>query len=247
MNRDDRGSLLLLGALAWLSAMLLHEAVGHGLLCLAEHQRALVTLTATQCTGSALVMVMAGPGWNIFSGVVALLVLPGLRRTAPPLRWYGWLFTACNLLIAGGYMIVGGVANFGDWSALSAEVAPSWPARVLEVVAGAGLYYAAIQLLARQLPTTDGDRLHRLTRLPYLGAGLVAVAAGLINPIGIIPSLILPALSSFGGLIGLVLMDTPADHATGEMELVAISKSWQAIGWLFVALTSVIFGRGLRL
>ncbi len=183
-QRDDIAALMALGVVAYVCETLLHEAVGHGGMCLASGYRvtAIAPLWMHCGTTTPLVNLM-GPVANLIGAVVYALVL----RLAPPksdrVRLFIWLSLAFNGLVAAGYMGVGSVSGFGDWPAVLAGVAPAWLARGGLVVVAVVLYLALLRLAGGLLrdrviraPLTDG-RLRRLVMFPALGAAIVAIGA----------------------------------------------------------------------
>jgi len=183
-QRDNIPTLMALGVVAYVGETLLHEAVGHGGMCLASGYRvtAIAPLWMHCSTTTALVNLM-GPGANLIGAVVYGLIL----RLAPPrsdtLRLFVWLGFAFNGLVAAGYMGVGGLTGFGDWPVVLAGVAPLWLARVGLVVVGVGLYIVVLRLAGGLLSRaavrgalTD-RRLRRLVLSPTLGAAIAALGA----------------------------------------------------------------------
>ena len=173
-----------LGVVAYVCETLLHEAVGHGGMCLASGYR--VTAIAPlwmHCSTTTTLVNLMGPAANLVGALVYGLIL----RLAPPrldsLRVFVWLGLAFNGLVAAGYMGVGGLTGFGDWPVVLGSVQPFWMARVGLVVGGAGLYIVFLRLAGGALKRdvirgalTDG-RLRRLVMFPALGAAIAALGA----------------------------------------------------------------------
>jgi hypothetical protein len=182
--RDDIATLMALGVVAYVCETLLHEAVGHGGMCLASGYR--VTAIAPlwmHCSTTTPLVNLMGPAANLAGAVVYALIL----RLAPPqgdrIRLFLWLSLAFNGLVAAGYMGVGGVTGFGDWPAVLAGRAPAWLERGGLVVVAVVLYLAFLRLAGVELTRrviggalTD-QRLRRLVLFPALGAAIVALGA----------------------------------------------------------------------
>jgi hypothetical protein len=156
-----------------------------------------------------LAMVLAGPLLNWAVGLCLWRALPAVSREPPQRWWLLWLLLAYNLLVAAGYLVFCGLAGFGDWAVAMSPLLPAWVWRPLEVVGGAALYYLALRATSALVPLgaaspTRPNRLRTLVLLPYIGAGLVALAGGLLNPIDPIRRFLLPAASSFGAGLGLL-------------------------------------------
>jgi hypothetical protein len=184
-HRDDIATLMAIGVVAYVCETLLHEAVGHGGMCLASGYR--VTAIAPlwmHCSTTTPLVNLMGPAANLIGAAIYGLIL----RLAPPrgdrVRLFVWLSLAFNGLVAAGYMGVGGLTWFGDWPAVLAGVtAPAWLVRVGLVVAAVILYLAFLRLSGWALrhrvvrgPLTDG-RLRRLAMAPALGAAIAALGA----------------------------------------------------------------------
>jgi len=196
--RDDIATLMALGVVAYVCETLLHEAVGHGGMCLASGYR--VTAIAPlwmHCSTTTPLVNLMGPAANLAGAVVYALIL----RLAPPrgdrVRFFIWLSLAFNGLVAAGYMGVGGVTGFGDWPAVFAGVAPAWLVRGGLIVVAVVLYGAFLRLAGGLLKDrvvsgalTD-RRLRRLVLFPALGAAIVALGAQIYG--------------QGGGLLGLAL------------------------------------------
>ena len=183
--RDNIATTVALGVLAYICETVGHEVVGHGSVCLLTGGR--ITAVAPlwmHCSVETPVMVLAGPLFNlIFGGACALAVRAWPRAGA--LSLFLWLSCAFNLLVACGYLAVGGVTGFGDWPYALAGVQPAWAWRAAAAVLGLAGYVAALRLLGRLYLAIAGasglqsGRLAGRTLLPAAGAAVVACVAEL--------------------------------------------------------------------
>ncbi len=183
-QRDDIATLMAIGVVAYVCETLLHEAAGHGGMCLASGYR--VTAIAPlwmHCSTTTPLVNLMGPAANLVGAAVYGLIL----RFAPPrgdrVRLFVWLSLAFNGLVAAGYMGVGGLTGFGDWPAVLAGLAPPWLARGGLVVVAVGFYLGFLRLAGGLLKDrvvggalTD-RRLRRLVLFPALGAAIAALGA----------------------------------------------------------------------
>ncbi len=258
-DTDDPLTLLALGGLAYVLTMFVHEAVGHGLGCLIAGGAPTITTVATQCEVQPLAMVLAGPLLNWVVGLCLWRALPVVSAEAPRRWWLLWLLFAYNLLIAAGYVVFCGLAGFGDWAVVAAPL-PVWLWRPLAIVGGAVLYYLVLRAASARVPWLDLDsplrpRLRALVLLPYLGAGLVALVSGLLNPIDPIRRILLPAASSLGAGLGLLWVpDIHADlirarrgRTEGTLGPVTRQAGWLAVAAVAILLFVTLIGPGLTI
>ena len=165
---DDLPTLMAAGIIAYLAETLLHEAVGHGGVCLAQgHRFTMLAPLWMRCSVSTTLLVAAGPGAN----VVAALICFTMLRLAPPRRalpglllWLGFTF---NALVASGYLMVGALTGFGDWPALFADVDPPFLWRVPASLAAFAATYVCLETAAslfRRLAGSGGLARRRLWR-----------------------------------------------------------------------------------
>jgi hypothetical protein len=183
--RDSLVTLMAIGVLAYIGETMGHELVGHGGVCVASNG-AITALAPLwmRCSVETLPMVAAGPLFN-FLAATLFGVLVRLGVGSDRVRYFLWLNAAFNLLVACGYLVVGGATMFGDWSVVFRDVQPGWVWRAGAVVIGAGGYYVGLQVLARLYDCignrSDKGSLRRRTVLPGLAAALVAVAAEVVG------------------------------------------------------------------
>jgi hypothetical protein len=107
-----------------------------------------------------------------------------------PMRYFLLIVCAFNLFTGTGYFFFSGVTNFGDWAAVISGLPLHWLWRALLVVVGASSYFIAAVVVGIGLvqyvgiPRDQQRRLRKLTIVPYLCAVVLAIVAGLLNPLG---------------------------------------------------------------
>ena len=153
-----------------------------------------------------------------------------------------------NLFHVGGYFLFSGIGNIGDWAAVVAGWQPAWAWRVGLAALGIVTYFFLfVPLSLRELrPFLGKDakirvrRARQLTVTPYLTAGVLACAAGALNPVGPLLILISAAAASFGGNSGLAwmwnLLDGPRIPSS-EFQMPEIERS---PGWIIAAVVLAI-------
>jgi len=180
---DNLPTLLAIGVLAYVGETVGHELLGHGSVCILDGGR--ITALAPlwmRCSVHTIPMVVAGPAFNFAIGGVCAAILK-LRDRSDTLGYFLWLSCGFNLLIACGYLIVGGATTFGDWGVVFASVRPQWPWRFALAAAGLAGYLAALRTLATLYQRLAGARgfeggtLRRRTLAPGVSAAVAAGAA----------------------------------------------------------------------
>ena len=245
--KDDALTLAGVGASAFVSAMLVHEALGHAGVSALLREAAVVYPAWTQSASSDARMVAAGPLANLAAGGALLWassrILPGAGRL------FVWLAAAFNLLNFAGYLLLGAAANFGDWAALLAPAKPGTVFRVGLAAGAALLYYA----FARALAATGAGYLgpargRRLTVVPWAAAGAVACAAAAVSAQGFLPVAVAATASLAAGVALPAMHDWGRLHPERAAEPpVARSGAWIAFSLALVAFFVLIVGRGLHI
>ncbi len=183
-GQADLLTLAALGVLAFVAETLLHEAGGHGSLCLVTGGK-IVELAplSMQCSVVTPQMVAAGPAMNLLVGLACLI---GLRmRSAGTLAMFLWLSLVFNWMVAEGYLLIGALTGFGDWAVLFSGVHPALLWRVPAAAIALAAYMGTIALAGRTLTRLTGIEgpsralLARLVLVPTGAAALVAIGAAL--------------------------------------------------------------------
>jgi hypothetical protein len=246
VTRDDTPTLCALGVLAYIAETMLHEAGGHGTACLALGG----TITALgplwmRCSVTGAAMLAAGPLANLLGGALAAAWLWVSPPAGARLRHALLLFLMFNLLVAPGYLAVGGALGFGDWAGVFAPVSPlAWriPAALLGL-AGVAL---ALRLLAALLARSQGEgalapaAVTRRLQIPAAAACLVAVAAALAGPWLGAGLLLLPAACT----LGVGLLAGSIARATDAAPPHAVARSAALIALAALAAAGFVLGIG---
>lgn len=244
-------------ALAMAAAVIadfIHEALGHGGMCLATGGQPLALSTVHfECSADTRLVAAGGTLANLIFGALFFVAARAVKQAAT-WRYFFWLLMTFNLLDAGGYFLFSGIGNFGDWAAVVAGWQPAWAWRVALIVLGTVTYFLLfVPLCVRELrPFLGKDaenrvrRARRLTVVPYLTAGVLCCAAGALNPVGPLLILVSAAASSFGGHSGLAWMWTllyGPRIPSSELQMPEIERNR---GWMIAAvLLAIAFIAGL--
>jgi hypothetical protein len=254
---DNSVVLASLGVLAYAASMMTHEALGHGLYCLAAggHNTSL-TAWEEGCDSHPVGIEVAGPGLQFAAGLLAWVTLRLLSSEAARLRYFLWLYMVSDLFISSGYIAFSGVSNFGDAAIIIAELRPHDMWRGLLILFGVVTYYLSMRATALELGRFVGNdrgekRLFRLAWIPYMAVGVFACSAAALNKTMPASTVIgLAAASSFGaglGMLGLPAMQRGvAIRAPGSTVYLGWSVTWVMAAALVVVAFLIFIGPGLE-
>jgi len=264
------------GVFAFGLEAVVHEVVGHAVVCSATGGKVvLISSTAMQTASASRVVPAAGPVANILFGVVALVVLlrvygrgtgdRGARLTVGAL--FLWFFCFANLFLASGYIFYSGLINFGDFAGVIDGLRPAWLYRIALVVVGGFGYRYCIRLAASSFAAIGPVSISDARRIVYAGCaagGGLFLLASVFNPIS--PNLIL--YDGLSGAIGLTLgfflvltdlrqsaalvsTDSPIVAATGAAfetsGSIPFSMPLTISSAIFVVGFIALMGRGIRI
>jgi hypothetical protein len=258
----DLPTVVAIAVVAYASANMVHEGLGHGgaALLLGARPTMLNAIffnydeTTVSETGQRLISA-AGSLVNLLVGLPLLALLPRVRSL--PCRYFLWLFAAVNLLTAFGYLLFSGIGGIGDWYRVIHDIPHIGLWRVAEVVAGAFLYFVvAPRLLMPPLdpwlgrdPGVRERRARTLSLIPYLAGGVTLCLAGILNPLGLKIVLISAVAASFGGTSLLAWyppIPRPPASATPEPPLgLPRSTAWIAAAAIALLIFVFVFGPGI--
>ena len=209
----DVATIVAISIVAFATANLLHEGVGHGGACLLSggHPRMLSTVHF-ECDRDSQFIAAGGTLVNVIAGFLSWLALRAVNRSRQKLRYFLWLLMTINLLGAAGYFLFSGVGNFGDWADVIQGFSPAWLWRTGLTLVGAVSYTLLVWLSLLELRNFLGERDWRrggakdLTIVPYITGGILYTVAGMFNPVGMILVGVSAAAASFGGSSGMAWM-----------------------------------------
>lgn len=226
----------------------IHEAIGHGGMCVADGGTPKVLSTVHfECSIETRLIAAGGTLANLIFGLLSWAVARTVSKSAAG-RYFFWQLMTFNLFDAGGYFLFSGVGNFGDWAAVVAGWHPPWAWRVALIALGTVTYFLLfVPLCLHELrpflgkdPVARVQRARRITLLPYFTTGILSCVAGALNPVGPLPILLSAAAASFGGKSGLAWMWTLLGGPripSSELQMPEIQRSW---GWMVCAIILAI-------
>jgi hypothetical protein len=186
-SSDSFWTMAAIGLLAYAGETVGHELVGHGGACvLSGGQVTALAPLWMRCSVQTIPMVAAGPLFNFIAAALFSAVLLW-RRRGDAWSYFFWLSASFNLLVACGYLLVGGATTWGDWGVVFADIKPAWAWRALLVVAGLAGYLLGLRLLGSLYARFAGHTgfetrvLQRRTLLPGAAAAIMACAAEIVG------------------------------------------------------------------
>ncbi len=257
LGRDDFATLAAAGVLAYVGETMLHEAVGHGGMCMAQgfHFTMLAPLWM-RCSAFSAGVVAAGPALNVISAAVVFAVLRWVRPAGVLPGLLLWLGFAFNALVACGYLGVGAASGFGDWPALFGWVQPTVAWRLPAGLIAAAGYYGCLRLAAslfREFSGSGGAARRRLWRRAMVGGAAacgVACAAEMVGGRVQVMALLLAVGCTLVVGFSLTSMDNVVSApGTRDRDLGAVRRSYALIGAaVVVAMVFIgVIGPGLAL
>ena len=260
VSRDSARMLAALGILAYAASMMTHEALGHGVYCLAiGGHNVMLTAWRETCNFPDVQgpgIKAAGPGVQFGAGLLAWLMLHLLSHNATRLRYFLWLYMAFDLLVSSGYVLFSGVTKFGDAAEIIAGLHPSISWRAGLVLFGSLTYFLSMLAVAFELkrmagPDDGARRLFRLVWIPYATAAIFACGTAALNrTMGQEAAIGLAAASSFGAASGLFGLPALQRGMVSKVPSPTIYISWSAAWGVVAAVVILLFlffiGPGLR-
>jgi hypothetical protein len=256
----DVPTLVALSTVAWASADVLHEVVGHAgaALLLGVPVRAVSTTTVYipwdqgLGVGDVRTIHAAATAVNLATGGLALLALRSRRVRNPASRYFLWLFATFSLVVVALNLLVG-----GDWEEVTKGLEPggAWSAGV----AAAGMLAALagfVLPLRLWLPDLRGSRRLQLkvTAVPVVALVVVQALSVVGSPFAAQPIgsgqnalMTVAALALFCGIwLALVnLVRGPRSSEPVESIRLPRSTGWLAVGLLVFLIFVAVLGPGL--
>lgn len=179
-STDDVPTLIAIGPAVAIAASLAHEALGHGVGCLADGGTVtLLTFLVFRCAGAGLLADGGGPVGAFLVAALCLIIVRRLRPAPSVASLFGYALGVQTMLWVCAQMIREGIDGSDDWGHVAADLtwAPAWHVAVIAL--GVGGYAATIRIAARLGVFLAGGKPARLL-IPYISACLFATAFGVL-------------------------------------------------------------------
>lgn len=218
-----------------------HEIGGHAAVCTLQGGN-VKTLGAfyVTCGGLSEWGDTSVAGAGVFVNVVAAIAAYLLWRRAVSskandlLRITLWLVWVSEAFLASGYLLFSGLSGLGDLGFSAGgglhDLGLTWPARMIEIAIGLGSYILLVRAAKRTLTMMigSGPEARHVRRVIahgyYLSFGAAAILVGILNPVGIVVTVMSAAASSFGGLAGFISVGLAAE-AQGKAKAILIERN----------------------
>ena len=254
-QRVDLVTVIGLGLILMPVLTMWHEIGGHAAACLVTGGT-LKTIGAfyVDCDSANLVTQRIVACAGVFVDTCLAIVAWSMWRRAQGdlarLTW--WLVALTKSFVAAGYFFFSGVSGVGDLGPSLDGIGPmAHPAlwRIAIGVLGALVYWRLIVLGIRTLTMMLGDGAatnasrKRIAHVYYATIGCAAVVVGLLNPVGLLITILSAAASSFGGNAGFISIG----YAGGRGETVkpfAVPRHWGVLAAGIVVTLGFAIGLG---
>ena len=177
-THDDVPTLIAVGALVAICASLAHEALGHGVGCVADGGRVtLITFLVFRCDGAGVLADGGGPAGAFLVACVCLIVLYRSRPEPTLARLFTYALGVQLSFWVGAQMVREGFDGSDDWGHVAHDLgwAAGWHAGVIAV--GIIGYGATVRIAAKLgEPLAQGQPARLL--IPYASTCMFAVAFG---------------------------------------------------------------------
>lgn len=260
MQQVDRWTVAGLGLLLMPLMTMWHEIGGHAAACVAQGGHvSSIGAFYVQCDGLAgrasAAVAAAGVTLNAVTAIIVYRIWRGAKGDTRRLTL--WLLWVAQGFVASGYFLFSGVSGFGDLGigkgGSLAGFGLGLPFRLAEIAIGVGCYVLIVRHAIRCLNDMIGQgpdtrRARRsIAHVFYLSAGAGAVLVGLLNPVGIVITIMSAAASSFGGLAGFISIGYAAADE-GEAKSFVLSRNPAVIvaGLVVVIAFAVVLGPSLH-
>ncbi len=257
----DTPTLMAIAITAYLCGVVIHEALGHGLmaLLLGLHPTRVSSVDLEVSFRQAAMWKMrmvsaAGCAANLMLAGVAIWAGRRARKSSGATQYFFWLLAVINLLSPGGYLMVLTFPGIGDWGDFTRGLHPLWIWKSGLTALGLMISIMSLRWGVRHLRVFLGQeeghrrRAWKLTLLPYLTGSTINTLAGILNPVSPWLILISAAAASFGGTSWLIWIGAESARRKPHTGLTALTISrhqgWLAMGAAALAVYFFVLGPG---
>ncbi len=183
-NHDDIATVVAIAVLAACLTTTAHEAVGHGLTCLAlGGDITQLTSVYFQCSTQSTAIAAGGPIGNLLAATLCFWLFSRTPPTATRTRFFLLLTMAFSIFWFAGYLGYSAARQTGDLYFVARDLfgEPPIALRFGAIIVAMVLYFIGVRLtrtLSDQV-SRDPKRLRRLLYFSWIAATFAAIAAAL--------------------------------------------------------------------
>jgi hypothetical protein len=235
--------LISIAAVAFITACIAHEVVGHGGACLIVGKRIqLLTSVYFRCEDSGSFVDMAGPFANLMAGLFCFIALKNLNLSVER-RYFITLTMAFNLFWLSGCLVEPMLSKHSDFAYFLAnmQIHPGWLGALTFGLIGVISYWLTIKAIFKNLLS------RKLLHLSYFTAGTVSCLAALCYHGPIMPAFKEAAMESFISMFFLLFIAKSASARNIKefpSQAQSIAYKWILVGALGTTGFALTLGKG---
>lgn len=247
-GKDDPGTTVAIGLLAYLSADVAHHLLGHGVACLALGGK-INSLSSifVDCTLRGSTIDLAGPAANLVVGLSALALVAARRPFPRSLSLFLLLVAAFNLFWFALQLVFSAATKTDDWAWPIRHYGMPNPARYGMMALGALGYWLTVRTIGAHLGFPSRSRAKFAVTSAWIAAGVIAclTAAFDHHP----STAILQHAAPQSLLLSVGLLFTPSVRSTRPSDGRAVEQSayWITAAAVASILSVVFLGPGFAI
>lgn len=248
----DMPTIISISVVAYALEIIVHEIIGHGVVCLAVGGQPLaVTSTDLFCKLATAPewkykFMVSGGGLANFLAVVFCLAIIRIKKRKSHTAYFLWVFMNLNLFLASSYLIGSPLLGFGDWNSFVSDLPLSLVWRIAFSLLGIGLSFwgmkISINAFEFQFGQFENDKdnwVKLLSRVPPFTVGIIGILMGFVSPLNLKWSIFL-AIASFIALLWMFNLHAWSQSANDKESVSATSLN-RHVFWLIGGAMAFIF------
>lgn len=247
---DDIATVVAIAALAACLATVAHEAVGHGLPCIAlGGEITQLTSVYFQCSAEGTAIAAGGPTGNLAAAALSYWAFTFTPANATRTRFLLLLTMAFSLFWFAGYLGYSAARQTGDLYFVAYDLfgSPTFALRAGAIIIALLLYFVGVRaarILSDQL-SPDPKRVRRLLYIGWIAATLSGIAAALMYAPDRVGAAVQAALEIGAASLPLLTRGVVAPiGARAPNAIIERSWPWIAASTLVFATFVLTLGRG---
>jgi hypothetical protein len=250
-NNDDIATVVAIAVLAACVTTAAHEAVGHGLACLAlGGEITQLTSVYFQCSAPSTAIAAGGPLGNLIAAALCFWLFSRTPAIATRTRVFLLLTMAFSLFWFAGYLGYSAARQTGDLYFVASDLFgdPPFALRIGAIIAAMLLYFVGVRATRRLADklSTDPKRLRRILYIAWIAASLSAILAALFYAPNRLAAAMQAALEIGAASLPLLTRAVVAPiGANAPNPIITRNLPWIIASLIVFALFLAALGRGL--